>query len=224
MDGKLIIIVGHYGSGKTEFAVNYALSISDGSKKTLLTDLDIVNPYFRSAHKKSILDARGIEVISASLGGIADTPALPAETLRALDDTTVNSIIDVGGDPVGAHVLLRYRSILSQRNHEIWMVVNANRPETQDSEKVCNYIASIEHACGQKITGLINNTHLMEYTSADDILRGASLVEECSKLQQLPVIYHCVMSSLFDEVRPLIDGEVFKMEHYMTKPWEEFSV
>lgn len=218
---RIQIITGHYGSGKTEFAVNLALKFAADGDKTALADLDIVNPYFRSAERRELLENNGIRVIATSFSGVMDVPAVSPEVMAIFDDPSYRGVIDLGGDPEGARMLGRYEPQLAREGYDLLCVVNANRPETNAPEKVLSYMEYIEMACRQKITGLVNNTHLCRETSAEDIIKGAELVREVSKLSGLPVVWHSVESKFVDQVKnQLGEGKILPIEIYMCKPWE----
>ena len=220
MDKRIQIITGHYGSGKSEFAVNLALKYAKDNLKVALADLDIVNPYFRSAEKKEILEENGIRVIATSFSGAMDLPAVTAEVMSIFDDRSYKGVIDLGGDPEGANILGRYKPQLEREEFDLLCVINANRPETNTAEKAMSYMEFIEKACDQKITGLVNNTHLCRETEIEDILKGTELVDEVSELSGLPVVYHVVENKFVKEVKTQLKGEILPIEIYMCKPWE----
>ena len=218
---RIQIITGHYGSGKTEFAVNLALKFAADGDRTALADLDIVNPYFRSAERRELLENNGIRVIATSFSGVMDVPAASPEVMAIFDDPSYRGVIDLGGDPEGARMLGRYEPQLAREGYDLLCVVNANRPETNAPEKVLSYMEYIEMACRQKITGLVNNTHLCRETTVEDIIKGAELVREVSKLSGLPVVWHSVESKFVDQVKnQLGEGKILPIEIYMCKPWE----
>ncbi len=221
MNKRIQIITGHYGSGKTEFAVNLALKLAAQGQKTALGDLDIVNPYFRSAERRELLEAHGVRVIATSLAGYVDLPAVNPEVLAIFDDPSYTGVLDLGGDPEGAHLLGRFEAQLAREDFDLLCVLNANRPETRDAEKASLYLRAIEIACGQKITGIVNNTHLCRETRAEDILKGAALAAQVSEAYKVPVVYHAVEKRFVDEVKnQLGEGEILPIEIYMCKPWE----
>ena len=132
---RIQIITGHYGSGKTEYAVNLALRLAAEGKKTVLADLDIVNPYFRSYEQTQRLEAAGIRVIVTSCGGVADIPAINPAVLSVFQDRSWTGVLDIGGDPIGARVLARFAPQLQGEEFDLLYVLNANRPETRDLER-----------------------------------------------------------------------------------------
>ncbi|MDO5111227.1 MAG: hypothetical protein Q4E65_02870 [Clostridia bacterium] len=221
MEKRIQIITGHYGSGKTEFAVNLALKYAKAGLKTALADLDIVNPYFRSTERRALLEEHGVRVISTSFSGYVDLPAITPEVLAIFDDPSYKGVIDMGGDPEGAHVLGRFERQLARGDYDVLCVLNANRPETKTPEKAALYLKAIEVASGLKVTGLVNNTHLCRDTGVEDILKGVALTRAVSEETGVPVAYHAVERKFVDQVRyQLGEGELLPIDIYMCKPWE----
>ncbi|WIV13316.1 ATP-binding protein [Proteiniborus sp. MB09-C3] len=219
-DNRIRIIVGHYGSGKTEFAVNYAVKLSELGKKVVLADLDVVNPYFRSREKTDELEKLGIKVIGSSIKGSAvDVPSVSAEVYGPLQDESVEAILDVGGDPAGARALGRYHSFFEKGKYDMLFVINANRPETQTLENVEKYIRDIERASRAKVTGLINNTHLLKSTTLEDVLSGQKLVEEVSDALNIPVKYVAALEHVAKGLPQDIKGQIFPINLFMREDW-----
>lgn len=217
----ITLIAGHYGSGKTEFAVNLALWLSVYERKSTLVDLDIVNPYFRSFERKDLLEKADVKLIATSMGGLADIPALPAEVASIFSDRERVAIVDLGGDPEGARVLGFYEPQLNEADFDYFLVLNANRPETANAEKAEHYMRNIEFLSKQKFTGIINNTHLCRETAADDIIRGEKLAYALADKTGLPVIWNVVEKRLLNAVEGRLRAEIFPIDILMTKPWEE---
>jgi hypothetical protein len=217
MEQHLTIVTGHYGSGKTEFAVNLAFRLAKAGNRVTLADLDIVNPYFCSRERKDILAAAGIRVIASSAGG-ADMPAVNPDVYALLEEG-VCGIMDVGGDAAGAHVLGRFSQKIAQIEHELLCVVNFNRPETSTVAKAEQYLRQIEFSARLKVTGLVNNTHLDRYTTTHDILRGVALSQELSEATGIPVKYHAYEERFSGKVE-LPPQTRFEMRLYMRKPWD----
>lgn len=216
---RISIITGHYGTGKTEFAVNLALSMAQ-ERRLMLADLDIVNPYFRSREKRDLLKAAGVELITSSQAcSDADVPALPAELLTILQNRDITGILDIGGDPVGARVLARFRPQILEEDHQLIYVLNANRPEVRTKEAAIRYLQGIENTTGLICTGIVNNTHLCAETTPAEIRKGAALAAAVSQETDIPVLCHVAeerfVSSLSDLSEP-----VFPITIRMKKPWE----
>lgn len=219
---RIQIITGHYGSGKTEFAVNLALHLAETDPNVALADLDIVNPYFRSYEQTKRMEDAGIRVIVTSCGGVADIPALNPEVMSIFQQEKWTGVLDIGGDPIGARVLARFAPQLKKDDFDVLFVLNANRPETRDVESALQYMQAIEAECRQKITGIVNNTHLCAETTPEEIIKGAALARQLSEKTGLPVVWHGVNRRFIDAVKDKITGEILPMNIYMRKPWEIF--
>lgn len=217
---RVSIITGHYGTGKTEFAVNLALAMAGEGISVILADLDIVNPYFRSRERRSLLEEAGVRLISSSQAcSDADVPALPAELLTILEDRSLRGVLDIGGDPVGARVLARFQPKIVQEDYQLIYVLNANRPEVRDREKAISYLRGIEATTGLACTGIVNNTHLCGETTEDEIRKGAALAAEVSKETGIPVLCHVAEEKFVSALSDLPET-VFPITIKMKKPWE----
>ena len=217
---RIQIITGHYGSGKTEFAVNLALHLAETDPNVALADLDIVNPYFRSYEQSKRMEDAGIRVIVTSCGGVADIPAINPEVMSIFQQEKWTGVLDIGGDPIGARVLARFAPQLKTADFDLLFVLNANRPETRTVESALQYMQAIEAECRQKVTGIINNTHLCAETTPEEILKGAALAQQLSEVTGLPVVYHGVHRNFVSDVKDKITGNILPMNIYMKKPWE----
>lgn len=220
-DKRIRIIIGHYGSGKTEFAVNYAMKLAESGRKTAIADMDIVNPYFRSREKAEEMEAKGIRVISGNRGHHAnlDLPMVSAEVLTPLQDKSYDCVLDVGGDPAGTRVIAQFRQYFVPGEYDMFCVVNRYREETQTVEGVKSMIASIEATVGARVTGLINNTHLLRDTQVSDLLFGQELVEEVSKELEIPIKYISVLEKVAHQLPENLNGEIFPIKMYMRPDW-----
>ncbi len=218
---RIRIITGHYGSGKSEFAVNYALKLRKQIKgKLAISDLDVVNVYFRSRGRTAFLEEQGIHVIASSVDAPSlDIPALSAEIHTPLLNKDYDNIIDLGGDKVGATVIARYRNMIDDNDYDMFFVVNANREKTQNAEEVIAYIDEIERASKLKVTGLINNTHMLKATTIEDVIKGQSVCEEVSKIRQIPIKYISCLESIADEIPQDFEGEVVPLHLYLREEW-----
>ncbi|HWR18748.1 MAG TPA: hypothetical protein VN608_03935 [Clostridia bacterium] len=221
MNKRIYIITGHYGSGKTEFAVNLALRLVEKYPRVALADLDIVNPYFRSREREALFKEYGVELIaSPARMGNADLPALPAQVLSIFEDDTLTGVLDVGGDPVGARVLARFAPYANRQPYALYMVLNFNRGLTKTPEAAIEYLRGIEASSGLTVTGLVNNTHLCSESTPRDVLRGNALSMEVGAKTGLPLLYNAFDERLTAEIDPSLMGESFPLTLHMKKPWE----
>ncbi len=220
---RLTIIVGHYGSGKTEFAVNYAMKMQDLYGDVAIADLDIVNPYFRTREIAERLENKGIRVISSVIGNkdslSISAPALSPELNGLFQTEKYFGIIDVGGNPVGATALARFAHYLVEQDYNMYMVVNANRPETQSADEVIAFWEGIEDKSNLKINGIINNTHMIRQTALEDVRRGDRLAKAVSARTGIPVIYTSYIEEMVELGAYQTAGEPFAMELLMRPEW-----
>ncbi|MBQ2961124.1 MAG: hypothetical protein IJE09_07880 [Oscillospiraceae bacterium] len=219
-DHRISIVTGHYGTGKTEFAVNLALALAAEHDNVMIADLDIVNPYFRSRERKAELEKSGIRLISSSQEAAhADIPALPAELLGIFQNRSIRGVLDIGGDPVGARVLARFQPKIVSEDYELLFVVNANRPEVRTAESAIEYLRNIEKITGLECSGLVNNTHLCGETTEIEVRKGAALAQEISEITGIPVRCHVAVERLAESLSDLKEP-VFPISIKMKKPWE----
>ena len=216
---RMQIITGHYGSGKTEYAVNLAMKMAGEMENVALADLDIVNPYFRSYEQTKMLEEAGVNVIVTSCGGVADIPALNPAVMSIFQQEKWNGVLDIGGDPIGARVLARFAHQIKEDAYDLLFVLNANRPETKDVESALNYMRGIEKECLLKVSGIVNNTHLCGETTESDVRKGAALASAVSKETGIPVRCHVAVERLAESLADL-NEPVFPISIKMKKPWE----
>ena len=203
---RLTLFAGHYGSGKTNIAVNYALQLAKEGKKACIADLDIVNPYFRTADSAKELEAAGIDLISPKFANSnVDLPALPAEAYRLVEDKGSYGVMDIGGDDRGAYALGRYVPfIIKENNYRMIFVANCYRPLTKTAQDALEVMREIEAACGLKFTDIVNNSHLGNFTDVQTLLDSQDFIKELSALSGLPVYLTTVRVDLYDAVREQI--------------------
>ena len=217
---RISIVTGHYGTGKTEFSVNLALALAAEGASVMLADLDIVNPYFRSRERRSLLEEAGVRLISSSQAcSDADVPSLPAELLAILENRDIRGVLDIGGDPVGARVLARFQPKIVQEDYQLIYVLNANRPEVRTAEAAVRYLRGIEATTGLTCTGIVNNTHLCGDTTEEEIRKGAALAAEVSSETNIPVLCHVTEEKFVPALSDLPET-VFPITIKMKKPWE----
>lgn len=221
-DRRIRIITGHYGSGKTEFAVNYVKKLRESvDGRVAIADLDIVNVYFRSREKKEELEEKGIQVIASNLDtAVADVPAVSGAMTMPVINKEYQYVVDLGGNDVGTLVLGRIKPLLDHAEADFFMVVNAYRPNTSTPEGIIEQMENLEYAAGLKVTGFINNTNLVRETTAECLLHGDEILKEVTKRTGVPVKYvSYVKDVMTEEIPEGLSGELFPMEFNMRKTW-----
>lgn len=220
LDHRLTIIIGAYGSGKSEIAVNMSLAQRKAlpDKKLLIADLDIVNPFYRSSDCGAVLEEAGIRLITPLYAGSnVDAPVLTPEMYVIFDDESYQGIFDIGGEDMGAIVLGSIKKRIENTDTAIYMAVNTLRPFTSDPEQIAIMTNELTSAAGFKIDGYLNNTNLLEETTAEMLAEGEKKILEASKLTGIPLIANCVMEGVDIPEGKLNDHELFRMErkiHY----------
>ena len=207
MDHKrLTLFAGHYGSGKTNIAVNYALYLARTGKRVTIADLDIVNPYFRSKDSQKELEQAGIRLICSEYANTnVDIPALPQELYAITDDHSHRVVLDIGGDDRGALVLGRIApAILEEGNYEMLLVINCYRPLTRDAISTLEVMKEIETAGGIRFTGLVNNSNLGAETVAEDVIKSVSYAKEVAEKSGLPLL----MTAVEERLQKELEGKI----------------
>ncbi len=200
---RITLFAGHYGSGKTNISVNYALWLKKEYEKVVIADLDIVNPYFRSKDSEKHLEERGIHLISSEYANSnVDVPAMPSEAYAIIDNKQTVAVIDVGGDDRGALAMGRYApAILEENDYEMLFVINKYRPLTPDCASTIAVMHEIEIACGMKFTGIVNNSNLGDETDEETVMNSISYADEVSKASGLPIIMTTVKENLYNTLK-----------------------
>ena len=195
---RLYLFAGHYGSGKTNIAVNYALHLAGEGKPVCIADLDIVNPYFRTADSAQDLEKAGVKLVAPQFANTnVDLPALPAEAYRLVTDTQTYGIMDIGGDDRGAYALGRYvPAIVQENNYKMVYVANCYRPLTATPEEALEVMREIEAACSLKFTDIVNNSNLGSETTPELVRDSFSYIDKLSALSGLPVWMHTVTAEI----------------------------
>ncbi len=195
---RVTLFAGHYGSGKTNIAVNYALWLKKTGKDVVIADLDIVNPYFRTKDSRAELEKAGVELISPEFANTnVDLPSLPSSVYGVVQNKLRLAVLDIGGDDRGAYALGRYRPyILEENDYEMVYVANFARPLTPDAESALEVMREIEAACGIPFTAIVNNTNLAGDTTAEYVNSSKAKAEELSRLSGLKILFTSVMEGI----------------------------
>lgn len=199
---RITLFAGHYGSGKTNIAVNYAFKLRQQGLEVAVADLDIVNPYFRTKDSEKELKEAGIRLICSEFASSnVDLPSLPQDIYSVIDDRSEYAVMDIGGDDRGAYALGRYsESIVRENDYEMYLVINMYRPLTRDAYSTLEIMNEIEKAASMKFTAIINNSNLGEETTSQDVLGSLKYADEVSKLTGLPVAMTTVKKTLYKEL------------------------
>ncbi len=205
---RITILSGHYGSGKTNVAVNLALDLKKVYNKVAIADIDIVNPYFRTKDSEDQLKNAGIRLICSEYANSnVDIPALPQDMYSVTDDKSMHAILDVGGDERGALALGRLVPKIKEENdYDMFYVINKFRPLTRDIPSAKEVFDEIENACKLKFTGIINNSNLGRETTAEDVISSVEFAENLAKTLNLPLIFTSVSENMYDELKDKIQN------------------
>ena len=200
---RVTLIAGHYGSGKTNIAVNMAIELSSQRDRAAIADLDIINPYYRTLDSRAELEAAGVRLIVSPFANTnLDIPALPQEMYAVVDDKGLACIIDVGGDDTGAVALGRLAPKLREEDdYDMFLIANRFRPLTRTAAEVAEVRYEIEAACGLKFTGIINNSNLGADTTTETILSSVQFGRDCAEATGLPLVLTTVEASLYGELK-----------------------
>ena len=199
---RLTLFAGHYGSGKTNIAGNYALHLAKEGKQVCIADLDIVNPYFRTADSRQELEKAGVELISPQFANSnVDLPALPAQAYKLVQDKRCYGIMDIGGDDRGAYALGRYVPYMKQeKDYRMVYVANCYRPLTRTAAEALEVMQEIETACGLAFTDIVNNSNLASETDVQAVLNSRDYIQELSERSGLPVFMTTVRADLAERL------------------------
>ena len=230
---KVVILIGNYGSGKTEIALNMAVAAAAEGKKTQVIDLDRINDYFRMSDHVKLLEERSIDLVSPTFVGAGLTQTnLPAAVGSAFARDWDLVIFDVGGDPAGALSLARYRmdfDTLEPGQLEVYDIINIRRPMSETPEKILKLKSDMEGFARQTVTGFIHNSNLQDWASAQDLIDGYPVVRAASEMSGIPVVYTTARKEFLDEFlreesldRQYI-GTPLALELYMHRSWNNFA-
>lgn len=229
---KFIVLIGNYGSGKTEIAINLAVQSASAGKNTLVIDLDKVNDYFRMSDRVDVLRENKVNLVSPTFAGQGVTPSnMSAAVASAFAGDWDLCVFDVGGDSAGAMSLGRYHqdfAALDPAQLEVYDIVNVFRPMSESPEKILKLKEEMEGFARLKVKGFVNNSNLLNFASADDIRQGYDVLKETSDISGIPVMHTTGRKCFLDEF--LADGrdaryigEPIPLETYMHRSWEAFT-
>lgn len=212
---RISIITGHYGSGKTNIAINFAMKLREIGNKVTIVDLDIVNPYFRTADFKELLEQKGITVITPTFANTnLDIPALPAEMNTIFDNPDSYVVIDVGGDDAGAIALGRYANQIKKQEYDLYYVINERRYQTQTPEDAVSLLYEIEACARIKATKLINNTNLGPETNLETLTDSFDFANKVSEITNLPVAFSCLNREIDSQNQDVFPIEIYAKPFY----------
>jgi len=218
---RINIITGHYGSGKTEIAVNMALKLKEKHDNVVICDMDIVNPYFRTNDARAMLEEKGIRVISPDYASTnIDIPVLPGDILSVFTNKDCYAILDLGGDDDGAVALGQFFRYLKDEDYEMYFVLNALRPDTSSVEDIKILGANIEYMSRAKITGLINNTNLSYLSEPKHLKESLSFGEDAAKALGVEVKY---ITGTKEMLEGISDPRAMEIELFMKLPFDAMA-
>ncbi len=221
---KINIVTGHYGSGKTEFAVNYALRLKNKFGAATICDMDIVNPYFRTNDAVEALNKRSVSVIAPEYANTnLDLPSLPSDIISVFEASAAPSVLDVGGDEDGAIALGQFYKYISAFDYEMFLVVNALRPDTSSVGDIIRLAREIEHSSRCKITSIVNNTNLAYLSSVKDIEDSLALFDDLSREMALPIKYISGREDILNALSIDLKEKAFPMELFMQLPFDAMA-
>jgi len=221
--GRIVVVTGHYGSGKTEFVVSLAMLLSvEKSCKLAVVDLDIVNPYFRSREQRALLENSGVSVYGSVFENdvTVESPALGASVRAPLEDKTCRVIIDAGGNDSGALVLNQFGKYFNNEETTMLTVVNANRPETGSLAGALEHISAIETITGLTATGIVNNCHLLYETTSETVLKGHDFCMKVCEATGKRLWCNCYPVGIVDpDDLKALSGDLMPLGLYMRPTW-----
>ena len=228
---KVYVLIGNFGSGKTELALHLAFKAAEHGRTELL-DVDMVNTYFRLSERRELIAERGIRLVTPHyVSTNIETLSLPAEVSSAFDMDWDTVVFDAGGDPAGATALGRFAenfAALEPEQLTVLNVVNTRRPMSGTSEKVTALMREMERNSRLRVTGFVNNTNLAHLTTADELREGYEVLREVSDATAIPVLYTSGLPEILAEFLtqghdPRYIGEPIAIETHMHRDWDRFT-
>lgn len=215
----IILICGHYGCGKTNLSLNLAARCAQAGEQVTVVDMDIVNPYFRASDYGPLLESMGVELIAPGFAhSNVDLPSITAE-MYSIFTRTGRIIIDVGGDDAGATALGRFSRRLAEKPYTMLYVVNQYRSQSQTAEETVELLHEIELASHLKAHAIVNNSHLMQFTTAQTVTDSFGYAEEIASLTGLPIVATAAERSVAEQLKNS-GKRIWPVDILVTKPWE----
>jgi hypothetical protein len=221
-DKRVRIITGYFGSGKSEFSLQYATKLATKTDRTIyLADLDIVNVYFRSRERSQLLKEKyNIEVLGNVFGerALTEAPHLSANVYKGTADKECHYIMDLAGSDQGLRILpSMFKNTIDDDEYDFFCVINCNRFETMEVNQIVEFVEFVNNFSKFQITGFVNNTNLIRFTEKEDILKGDAILKEVSKKMNIPIKYVMVPSELVEEVKSEVSGEIIEIEELLLR-------
>ena len=219
----IVIILGNYGSGKTEVAVNLALFMKHQGMDVAIADLDVINLYFRTRDARSLLERHHIPIILPEQEYLhADFPALSPRIAALIKNPSALTILDCGGNEKGASILGTFNTLFQKKTLNILIVVNPFRPDTDQPAACIALKHQVETASRQKVTGWIGNANLIEETTPDQIMEGYGFVQTLSRESNLPVAFITVPDRLCPAIeKQKLNVPVLPLTRHLPLPWKK---
>ena len=221
---KISVFIGAYGSGKSEVSANFSVWLAQSGYRVTLCDLDIINPYFRTSDAAAALSAEGVSMVSPQFAGTnADVPALPGGLLSVFDQKDLYGVFDIGGEDLGARAVATVRPRLAAADHAIYMVVNVNRPCTDTAARIVRQAYVLEKTTGLPISGLVQNTNLLEYSQSESIDYSDETIEQAARQLSLPVSFAAALPEAVPPAWSAKSWPVLRLKRFIRYPGQALS-